>query len=361
MTITLDCVTTDRGGIIENRHYVHVAVVDRTGHLLYSAGNPSRTTLARSAAKPAQTLAILETGGPAQCGFDEADLALMCSSHSSEDRHIARARSMLAKAGAEESHLRCGGDVALSDAVNRAWIKADYVPGGVCNNCSGKHAGMIAGARALGADPADYHLPEHPIQIRVKQVFEEVSGLDPKYVRWGIDGCNLPAPALPLWALGQTYAVFADAADALDAVQQQLAELSVPERTKYMADVYHAMTHYPEMVAGDGRFCTELMQAFDGALIGKLGADGCYGVGIRASEDTMSLGAEGPVGIAVKIEDGSTEILYAVVMEVLAQLRIGAPETRERLSRFHHLRRLNTMGVTTGHVSLDFKVRPSRS
>ncbi|KAI1257982.1 hypothetical protein MGN70_001027 [Eutypa lata] len=65
MTITLDCVTTDRGGIIENRHYVHVAVVDRTGHLLYSAGNPSRTTLARSAAKPAQTLAILETGGPA--------------------------------------------------------------------------------------------------------------------------------------------------------------------------------------------------------------------------------------------------------------------------------------------------------
>ncbi|RYP16811.1 hypothetical protein DL765_004924 [Monosporascus sp. GIB2] len=354
MTVSLDCVTTDRGGIIENRHYVHVAVVDQTGNLLYSAGDPSRITLARSAAKPAQALAVLETGAFRQYGFDEADLALMCASHNSEARHIARARAMLAKAGVAEWHLRCGGHAALSEAVNRACIKADYAPTAVCNNCSGKHAGMLAAARALGEPLADYHLPDHPVQVRVKQVFAELAELDAKHVRWGIDGCNLPAPALALWALGRVYAALAGAADDLDAAQQAGLPV-VPERTRRMASIYHAMARYPEMVGGDGRFCTELMQAFEGALIGKVGADGCYGVGIRASEKTISLGAEGSIGIAVKIEDGSVEILYAVVMEVLAQLGIGTLDTREKLTQFHHLKRLNTMGVTTGRVSLGFK------
>ncbi|RYP12026.1 hypothetical protein DL767_011532 [Monosporascus sp. MG133] len=89
----------------------------------------------------------------------------MCTSHSSEERHVARARAMLAKAGADESRLRCGGHSALSDAVNSAGIRADYEPTGICNNGSGKHAGMLAGARAIGKDLADgYHLPEHPMQ-----------------------------------------------------------------------------------------------------------------------------------------------------------------------------------------------------
>ena len=360
MTITTssDCVTTDRSGLVENRHYVHVAVVDETGKILFSAGNPSRVTLARSAAKPAQALAVLETGGFEQSGFDDGDLALMCASHNSEERHLERARRMLAAAGAQESDLRCGGHASLSNAINRAWIKADYTPTGICNNCSGKHAGMLAGARALGAGYADYHLPAHPMQVRVKRVVTELSGLEPEHVPWGNDGCNLPAPGMSLWALGKTYAAFAAAADAVDAPEQ--GKPSVPERISYMARIYHAMTRYPEMVGGEDRFCTELMRAFDGALIGKVGADGCYGVGIRASKDTESLGAKGSIGISVKIEDGDREILYAAVAEVLSQLQIGATETRETLSRFHHFRRMNTMDVHVGGVSFDFKLQPTR-
>ena len=360
MTISTssDCVTTDRSGIVENRHYVHVAVVDEAGKILFSAGNPARVTLARSAAKPAQALAVLETGGFEQSGFDEGDLALMCASHNSEERHLSRARRMLAAAGANESDLRCGGHASLSDTVNHAWIKADYIPTRICNNCSGKHAGMLAGARALGAGYADYHLPEHPVQVRVKRVVTELSGLDPEHVLWGNDGCNLPAPGMPLWALGKTYAAFAAAADAM--VTTERGESSVPERVRRMAQIYHAMARYSELVAGEGRFCTELMQVFDGALIGKVGADGCYGVGIRASEDTASLGAKGSIGISVKIEDGDREILYAVVAEILSRLRIGTTETREKLSKFHHLKRMNTMDVHVGGLSFDFKLQPIR-
>lgn len=348
-----NCVITDRGGIVENRHNVHVAVVDRHGKLLFSVGDASRITLVRSAAKPAQALAVLETGGFKQAGFDDADLALMCASHNSEERHLERAREMLKKTGAQESDLRCGGHPSINEAVNKAWIKQDIVPTALYNNCSGKHAGMLAGAQALGAGFADYHLLSHPLQQRVKAVHEDLCELEGKEIGWAIDGCNAPAPAFPLLYLGKMYARFAQAADALS----RGAENVISERTRNMARIFNAMTTYPENVAGEDRFCTTLMDAFEGTLIGKVGADGCYGVGIRASEQTRRLGADTAVGISVKIEDGSLEILYAVVSEVLEQLNIGTEGMRRKLAPFHHLQRLNTMGVVTGNVSMAFKVQ----
>ncbi|KAF4964062.1 hypothetical protein FZEAL_10889 [Fusarium zealandicum] len=345
-----DCVITDRGGIIENTHGVHVAVTDSDGNLLFAVGNPDRITLARSAAKPAQAVAVIETGGFERYGFDDADLALACASHNSEDRHIARAKDMLAKIQGQEKDLRCGGHPSNSEAVNRAWIKADFEPTGICNNCSGKHVAMMAGAQALGAEVLDYHRPDHPMQLQVKKVVEELSP-DPKLVEWGVDGCNLPAPAYPLFYLARTYAIFAAAADSIDENAS-----SASQRTLNLARTFNAMTQHPELVGGAGRFCTELMRHYQGQLNGKVGADGCYGVGIRESDDTRRLGVEGALGISVKIEDGSLEILYAVVAEVLEQLQIGTPEIRSQLDSFHHLKRRNTMNVVTGSVVFNFQV-----
>jgi L-asparaginase II len=348
-----DYAVTDRNGIVENRHRVHAAVTDASGALLFALGDPSRITLARSAAKPAQALAILETGARRRFGFDDADVALMCGSHSSEERHISRAAAMLAKVPAEESDLRCGGHAALSDGVNRAWIKADYSPSALCSDCSGKHAGMLVGALAIGSDKCDYHLPAHPMQVRVKQAVEDLSGAKREEVMWALDGCNLPAPALPLCHLARIYA---RVASAVDEVEHSDA-LLLPSRTVHLAEIYRSMVNHPDMVGGEDRFCTLLMETFEGALIGKLGADGCYGIGIRASSAVTALGAEGALGIAVKIEDGSIEIVYAVVMEILEQLKIGTAEQRGKLDRFHHLERKNTMDVVTGSASFDCRLR----
>ncbi|KAF7590022.1 hypothetical protein BBP40_003410 [Aspergillus hancockii] len=144
---------------------------------LYAVGNPSRITLARSTAKPAQALAILDTGGFDQFNFNDVDLALMCASHNSEERHIARARARLAKIQAE-GDLRCGGHPALSPAVNRAWFKNDFTPITVHNNCSGKHTGMLVGSKALDSEIANYHLPDHRMQVQVKWIVEELTGLE---------------------------------------------------------------------------------------------------------------------------------------------------------------------------------------
>ncbi|WP_429301170.1 asparaginase [Paraburkholderia sp. GAS199] len=351
--------TVYRGDAIENTHLAHVAVVDARGQLLYSFGDPRRVTLARSAAKPAQALAVLETGALERFGFDEADLALMCASHSSEPRHIERTQQMLAKSGASEADLRCGGHPPLSDAVYFDWIKRDFKPGGVCSNCSGKHAGMLAGACSLGAALSGYELPEHPLQVRVKHTVAQVCDLPDDGVQWAIDGCNLPTPAFPLDRLARLFVKLAAAQDAFAA--QPSAQSSLEPRTVALARIYRAMTTYPELVGGEGRFCTLLMRAFDGALVGKVGADGSYAIGVRASAQTARIGGDkGAIGIAVKVENGNLGVLYAVVAEVLARLDIGTAEQRAALSAFHAPNMVNTMGVKIGHLALSVDLEAHR-
>ena len=346
-------VVTTRGGVIENTHQVHAAVVDASGNLLFHVGNPSRVTLIRSAAKPAQALAVLETGAPDSFGFEDKDIALMCASHNAEERHIERARGMLKKIQCEEGDLRCGGHPSIIPSVTEQWQRNGVTPTRVYNNCSGKHAGMMAGAKAIDAPVLDYHLHDHPMQERVKRVVEEVAGLGEDEVKWGTDGCNMPAPAYPLRLLAKTYANFAHAADDVE-------KGNVGQRTRNMARVFTAMASYPEQVGGDARFCTVLMELFKGQLIGKLGADGCYGIGIRESEETRKLGAEGALGISVKIGDGDRTILYAAVSEILERLKIGGQDVRDGLMRFHRLELKNTMDVVTGEVAFPFEMHASK-
>ncbi|BCQ22659.1 asparaginase [Caballeronia sp. NK8] len=321
--------TLYRGDVVENTHAAHVAIVDAHGRLVHSFGDPYRVTLPRSAAKPAQALAIIETGALARFGFTDEDLALMCGSHSSEPRHIERARAMLARSNASESDLRCGGHPPISEAVYKDWIRRDFTPTAVCSNCSGKHAGMLAGARAIDAPLADYHLPEHPLQMHVKRTMARAVDLADDEVQWAIDGCNLPTPAFPLERLARLYMKIAAA----------------PEGSP-LARIHRAMTSYPELVAGERRFCTLLMQAFGGELVGKTGADASYAIGVRREQ--------GALGIAVKVEDGNTSVLNAVVVHVLDLLGIGTERQRDALAAFRNPITRNTMSVPTGHLDISF-------
>jgi L-asparaginase II len=161
-----------------------------------------------------------------------------------------------------------------------------------------------------------------------------------------------------LGRLGRIYAGFAAAADVVEGGDGDGDGGGggglVSGRERDMGRIFQAMTRYPELVGGEGRFCTALMRVYQGMLIGKVGADGCYGVGIRASEDTRRLGADGAIGIAVKIEDGNREVLYSAVVEILAQLDIGTPEMRRELAKFHRPNIVNTAGVVTGSYTHRF-------
>jgi L-asparaginase II len=343
-----DLVVSFRGNVVENQHRIHAAVVDPSGKLLYTVGNHQRMTLARSSTKPIQTLAILETGAAKLFDFNDADVALMCGSHSSEPQHIERARAMLKKTGVQEEILTCGGHPAQNPTVNRAWIQEGYIPTGICNNCSGKHTGMIAGAVALGASAHNYYTIEHPMQKRVYRAVEDLSGLCKEEVQWAVDGCNLPTPAMPLPNFALMFAKLSEAADSSVTASDQ--------RTQHLSRIHKSMSSYPGLVGGEGRFDTDLMQAYGGLLVGKIGADACYGIGIRASQKNTS-SKHGPMGVAVKVEDGNLDILYAAVIEILEQLDIGTSKTRQQLRCWHHPDIINTAGVVTGGFRHRFKVR----
>jgi len=335
-------VTTYRGPAVENRHMAHIAVTDAAGRLLHAFGDPHRPTLPRSAVKPAQALAVLETGALERFGFDEADLALMCASHNSEERHVARARAMLAKAHVTEDDLRCGGHAAISDEVQRGWIKRDFAPTPVCSNCSGKHAGMLAAALAMGAQTKDYERPEHPLQRHVRSTLAELVGLNEADIAWGTDGCNLPTPSFALDRLALLFVKLAAAAD--------LPAPASP-RDAALARIYRAMTAHPELVAGNGRYCTALMSAFGGNVVGKVGAEGSYGLGVRAGAHGVE-GVAGPIGVAVKVEDGNGAVLTAVVTEVLHQLQIGTSQQRAQLDVFRAPKIKNTVGLEVGRTQV---------
>ncbi|KAI4954733.1 hypothetical protein J4E86_006043 [Alternaria arbusti] len=349
-----DVVISYRGGIIENRHNVHAAIVDASGKLLYTIGDYQRMTLARSSTKPIQTLAILETGAAERFDYDDADVALMCASHSSEPRHIERAQAMLEKTGEKEEVLTCGGHPAQNAAVNRAWIKEGFTPTAIYNNCSGKHVGMVAGAVCLGATAHDYYLHEHAMQQRVYRAVEDVSGLTKKEVLWAVDGCNLPTPAMPLPNLALMFARLADAADLSDDPSKE----TLDQRTQHLARIHKCMASYPGLVAGESRFDTALMTPYNGQVVGKIGADACYAVAVRASPHADLAGMNhGAMGIAVKVEDGNLDILYAAVIEILEQLNIGSSEVRQSLDGWRYPKIVNTAGVVTGGYEHCFKVR----
>ena len=66
------------------------------------------------------------------------------------------------------------------------------------------------------------------------------------------------------------------------------------------------MTNYPEMVAGEGRLCTDLMEHTAGRLFAKAGAEGLYCVGVPGAE----------LGVVLKVEDGSGRAVAPAVLAV---------------------------------------------
>jgi L-asparaginase II len=323
-----------RGDYIENRHVAHVAVVTSDGRLVAAFNDADRRTLVRSTAKPAQALAVLQSAPNVAQQLSSADLALLCASHSAEPQHLRNARNLMERFGVTEADLVCGGHPSLSAAVNRDWILKGFEPGPVCSNCSGKHIGMAAAALEMTGSAACYQDSEHPLQRRVRTVLADLVDLPSDQIGWAVDGCNLPTPVLPLSRLARLYALIAAAAGAASLGGARSL------RDEQLARLYEGMTTHPHLVAGEGRFCTRLMRAAQGALIGKVGADGVYAVGLRAHAGRPAL------GVAVKVEDGSVAALETVVCAVLRSLR-AMPEGLDDLE---HPRLVNTAGRVVGRM-----------
>jgi L-asparaginase II len=314
-----------RGPLIESRHRVSVAVVDAGGRLRATAGDPELVVFARSAVKPIQALPLIDDGAAEHFELTLQELALSCASHSGEPRHIEAAYAMLRKVGVEEGALACGPHPPMHAPAAAALREAGRSPSRVHNNCSGKHAGMLALARVHGWAVAGYHEFEHPVQQRLLQEIARWTGAAAEDIPTAVDGCGVVTFALSLQALAGAFANVAAAAR---------AGAAAPSR------VVQAMTGWPEYVAGTDRLCTQLMRLAEGRIFAKVGAEGVYCAGIPGAE----------LGVALKVEDGATRAAEPTLLAVLSALGLLTDDVMGELGRFAEPDIENTRGERVGRI-----------
>ena len=244
-----------RGRRMESSHSGHIAVVNSDGKLLYFAGDPYRLTYARSSVKPIQAIPVLETGAADKFSLTDVDLAVICSSHNGELQHTDRVLSILHKAKIGVEALQCGIHIPLAIDVYEKLIREGKEPTPLYNNCSGKHAGMLLTAKHMGEPLEDYYKPEHPVQQRILKVISVIAEYQIDKIGIGKDGCGAPEHAMPLERLVYSFARLADPKTLENGRAMDIKKITA------------AMTYYPEMVGGTGRFCTDFMKVAKGRLL----------------------------------------------------------------------------------------------
>src|SRR6266513_405838 len=306
-------IESHRGSILESRHRVHVAVVDASGKVVAQAGDPEYRTFWRSAAKPFQAMSLVQDGVVERVGLTRQDLALACASHSSERGQVALVREFLQRVGCAEHDLMCGAHRPLADAVAKDYETRGVHLTAVYSNCSGKHTGMLALAKHHGWPTEFYTRIEHPVQQRCLKAVSEYTDVPAKDVAVAVDGCGVACFALPLRNMALAY-------------------------TRLEGPILEAMTLHPELIAGEGRPCTEMMHAHPGRVVAKVGAEGGYSaLLIRES-----------LGVALKVEDGHRVASALAIAAVLADLGLK-PQPASLLKRPI----TNSRGETVGEMRVN--------
>ena len=321
-----------RGAAVESTHRVHAAVVDSDGRLRATAGDSEMVTYFRSSAKPLQALPLVTDGALDRFGITLEELALCCGSHSGAERHVQVATELLRRVGLDGESLACGPHPPFDGGARRALNEAGLEPMRVHNNCSGKHAGMLALARVHGWETEGYHRPEHPVQQRILSEVARWVGMPAEAMALATDGCGVVCFGMPLRQMALAYARLASSARTGD------------HDPTY---VVGAMTSYPEMVAVEGRLCTELMRRTAGRVFAKVGAEGVYCVGVPGAE----------IGIAMKVEDGSKRAIGPAILSILRELDLISEDDFGALYRHAYPELLNTRGDVVGEIRATFSLR----
>jgi L-asparaginase II len=335
-------VEVTRGAITESRHRGHVIAVDGAGQTVAQLGAPETVTYLRSSAKPHQAIPLIASGAADHFGFTEQEIALACASHSGEQLHTEIAASMLDKIGLGIEALKCGTHEPFDAETTRQLRERGEKPNPLQNNCSGKHAGMLALALHLGAPTATYDQPDHPVQVAIKNTVAQFSTVPIEQIAIGIDGCGVPVFGVTVRAMALMYARLVSPPSDCDDVTSRACQRIVS-----------AMTTYPELVGGTtDRLDTEMIRAAQGRLISKIGAEGVYTVGVLPCNEWPN-----GLGLALKIEDGEDHRARpTVVIESLRQLGVLKDASLAAIACFARFAVKNRRGDLVGDVHASFEL-----
>lgn len=307
-------VRLSRAGQVESVHRGRFVLLE--GDDVRAAGGDIQGgVFVRSSAKPIQAMAGITSGAMERFGLDARHLAIAAGSHSATGEHLDVVRDLLARADVDAEALRCGGhwSIDLKTAHAQRLPPGVESPPSLWSNCSGKHAMMLAAARATGAPLDSYLSPEHPTQQAILDAIAAFSALPRDAITVAIDGCGAPAPYLPLDVMARM-------------LQRVVMPARRPDAYREAADrVSHAMRTHPRLVAGPERFTTDLMEATEGRVLAKGGAEGVLAALVPARD----------LALVVKVDDGNDRGYMQFVLALLRTLDVLNDDVARTLSERH--------------------------
>ncbi|MGI6084729.1 MAG: asparaginase [Acetivibrionales bacterium] len=318
-----------RNRYVESLHHGFICVVDSDGKVVYEKGDINTKFFFRSAAKPIQIIPFIHSGGAKAMDYSSKEIAIGCASHTGEKIHQDTVLKVLKRLDFDVNDLHCGVKRPYNEEENNWLIYRGEKPSPLHAGCSGKHAAMLAYSKYLGYDISDYHNTTHPVQQEVLKTISFFTEQEADNIPIGVDGCGLPIFILPIYNMALSYARLARYSQDTDNAYYEAC------RT-----VFEAMNKHPEMVAGTGEFCTELMQCTGGKLIAKIGAEAVYCLGIKDKN----------LGACIKIVDGGERAVYPVVVQLLMELGAITDIEYKKLKHWHQPKILNNLDEHIGYI-----------
>jgi L-asparaginase II len=328
-------VEVTRGDLVESIHQVAACAVDVRGMLHLSAGDIDVPVFLRSSAKPFIAAAAVEAGVVERFGLEQCEIAVMSASHHAEAFHIEAVQSILRKIGMEPSALQCGAHYPYKEASAQAMMRSGDPPSPLHNNCSGKHAGILALCVATGADPSTYLEVSNPAEQVILEFCARMSNDDAATWPLGVDGCGIPVYATSLRRAALAFARFAT----LDGI--------APGDAAALRIVRDAMIAYPQYVSGTGELDTVLMQVGEGGIACKGGAEGIHAVAAIAAG----------LGYVSKVLDGAGRARGPSTIAALRRLSVLDDGQATKLAGFARPAVYNQAGRVVGEIRVpDFEL-----
>lgn len=291
---------TTRSGFDESLHFGMAVGLAPGGDVAFAWGDPQALIYPRSSNKPMQAVAMLRAG----LRVPERQLALVCASHDGTPMHLELARDILAGVGLDEHDLANTPDLPLDTSAAEQVLRDGGGRTSLQQNCSGKHAGMLATCVAAGWDTATYRDPGHPLQLAIADAVAELAGEPVSAL--AVDGCGAPVMAISLAGLARSFGAIAAAPG--------------QEPGSAPARIATAIRNAPEYLGGTDRDVTALIRATPG-LIAKDGA-----------ESVVAVGLEDGRGVAVKVADGGGRARMVILAAALRAIGVRS----EALAQLEH-------------------------
>jgi L-asparaginase II len=319
-----------RDKVLESFHRGVVCVVDQGGEILYSEGDVNQVCYPRSAMKLLQVLPLIENGGMEKFNFTLEEIAVMCGSHNAEPEHLRAVSSILQKIGLDKSALQCGPQYPTSRKDSDELIRKGEKPHDIHNNCSGKHAGMLAMCVLKGWQTKDYINPKHPLQQLILNLCAEFYEYPKEKMTTALDGCSAPIFSVPVYNQAVGYKNLTHPKKLSSKIQEACAT------------VIEAVSKHPFMVAGTKRYCTDMMRITAPRIIGKTGAESIFCMAMPRDK----------IGVCIKIDDGKMLPQYNVAQAFVEATGIFSRQELEPLHHYSEEPILNSNQYVSGRIKV---------